>query len=61
MKIAYTILALATALQTGCVSRTITEQPVGGSDSASFGLMAKERVVEKRWVWVWEEEFSSGE
>jgi hypothetical protein len=59
MKISYIIVAVATALQTGCVSRTVTERPVGAEDSANVGLISKERVVDKRWVWVWEDEFSN--
>jgi len=59
MKRCYVILAIAAALQTGCVSRTVTERPVGAEDSANVGLISKERVVEKRWVWVWEDDFSN--
>ena len=44
-------------LTCGCVSRTITEVPIGGDDSFVMGLISEEKVIEKKWIWIWEDEF----
>ena len=44
-------------LTCGCVSRTITEAPIGGDDSFAMGLISEEKVIEKKWIWIWEDEY----
>jgi hypothetical protein len=42
---------------TSCVSRTVTEKPLGGDNPSTMGLMSKEQVIEKKWIWIWEDEY----
>ena len=44
-------------LNCGCISRTITEAPIGGDDSFAMGLISEEKVIEKKWIWIWEDEY----
>lgn len=44
------LLATATALLNSCVNRTITTSP-------ALGKSKGERVVEKRMIWFWQEDF----
>ena len=57
MKTIHICLTLVMFLLTSCVSRTVTEKPVGGDNASTVGLMAKERVIEKKWIWIWEDEY----
>jgi hypothetical protein len=57
MKTTHICLSLVTFLLTSCVSRTVTEKPVGEDESSTMGLISKERVIEKKWIWIWEDEY----
>ena len=57
MKTIHICLTLTMFVLVGCVSRTVTEKPVGGDNPSSMGLMSKERVIEKKWIWIWEDEY----
>ena len=57
MKTTYFFLSSLMILTCGCVSRTITEVPIGGDDSFVMGLISEEKVIEKKWIWIWEDEF----
>ena len=59
MKVIYIFLAISTFLTYGCVSRTITETPIGGDDSFAMGLMTREKIIEKKWIWIWEDEYKA--
>ena len=57
MKTIYFFLSSLMILNCGCVSRTITEAPIGGDDSFAMGLISEEKVIEKKWIWIWEDEY----
>ena len=57
MKTIYFFLSSLMILNCGCVSRTITEGPIGGDDSFAMGLISEEKVIEKKWIWIWEDEY----
>lgn len=57
MKTIYFFLSSLMILTCGCVSRTITEAPIGGDDSFAMGLISEEKVIEKKWIWIWEDEY----
>tara|TARA_B100001559_G_C16138768_1_gene456451 strand:+ start:227 stop:412 length:186 start_codon:yes stop_codon:yes gene_type:complete len=57
MKTIYFFLSSIIILHCGCVSRTITEAPIGGDDSFAMGLISEKKVIEKKWIWIWEYEY----
>ena len=40
-----------------CTQGTITEAPIGGDDSFAMGLISEEKIIEKKWIWIWEDEY----
>ncbi len=57
--IRYPIVAITVVLTAGCVQRTLTTRlNFANSDKKSPFSPAQERVIEKRWVWIWEDDFS---
>lgn len=61
MKIFYCVAATATALfLTGCVSRTVSEEPQhrgAASSGGEYGSSPHSKVVEKKLIWIWQDEF----
>lgn len=53
------IAVTAVILTAGYVQRTLTSRlDFANSDKKSPFSPAQEKVVEKRWVWIWENDFS---
>ncbi|MBT8042131.1 MAG: hypothetical protein KJN67_05225 [Pontiella sp.] len=50
------LTAAATVLLTGCVSRTTTVKPSGTEGNEDFGINSS-KVVEKKLIWIWQDEF----
>jgi hypothetical protein len=46
-------------LISGCVTRTITEEPQnrGAQTGGKFGAKSESKTVEKKTVWIWQKEF----
>jgi len=55
--IAYCIILFCSIATAGCVSRTVTESKGFGSSDGSDGANPTSKVIEKKIVWFWQDEF----